>query len=91
MTLPANCVAMFPNPSCAVTSTGGVITAPAGVFAGCTVNASCVAVPAAALAVKVTGLPPIPDPEAVAVRVSVPTVVPRVQLPTVATPLPLVV
>ena len=89
--LPVNCVAVLPNWSRAVTCTGGVITAPAGVLLGGTVKAICVAVPAAPLAVKVTGLPVIPDPEAVAVRVLVPTVWLSVQLPTVAMPLPLVV
>src|SRR5207245_1620712 len=88
---PVNCVAVLPNASRAVTCTGGVITAPAGVLLGGTVNASCVAVPAVPSAVKVTGLPVTPDGEAVAVRVFVPTVWPSVQLPTVAIPLPLVV
>ena len=35
----------FPAPSSALTCTAGMITAPAMVFDGCTVNASCVAVP----------------------------------------------
>jgi hypothetical protein len=47
--------------------------------------------PAVPVAVKVTGLPVIPDPAAVAVSVFVPAVVLSVQLPTVAIPLPLVV
>src|SRR6267142_60846 len=89
--LPVNCVAVLPNASRAVTSTGGVITAPAGVLAGATVNASCVAAPGTPSAVKVTGVPVIPEPVAVAVRVFVPGVWFRVQLPTVAIPLALVV
>ena len=91
VTFPVNCVTVLPNASCAVTCTGGVITAPAGVLLGGAVNASCVAAPAVPLAVKVTGLPVTPDGEAVAVRVFVPTVWLSVQLPTVAMPLPLVV
>src|ERR1051325_9077634 len=76
---PVNCVAVLPNASRAVTCTGGAITTPAGVLLGGTVKAICVAVPAAPSAVKVTG-----NPEAVAVRVLVPTVWLSVQLPTVA-------
>src|SRR4029077_18775019 len=74
VTFPVNCVAVLPNASCAVTCTGGVITAPAGVLLGGTVAATCVAFPAVPLAVKVTGLPVTPDGEAVAVRVFVPTI-----------------
>src|SRR5947209_20461328 len=70
---PVNCVAVLPNWSRAVTCTGGEIAAPAGVLLGGTVNAICVAVPAVPAAVKVTGLPVIPVPEAAAVRVMVPT------------------
>src|SRR5947199_2758154 len=58
---------------------------------GAVVSASFVAAPAVPSAVKVTGLPLIPDPAAVAVSVFVPTVVLSVQLPTVAIPLPFVV
>src|SRR5437773_4102005 len=58
---------------------------------GAVVSASFVAAPAVPSAVKVTGLPVTPDPAAVAVSVFVPTVVLRVQLPTVAIPLPFVV
>src|SRR5207247_2961771 len=58
---------------------------------GAVVSASFVAAPAVPSAVKVTGLPVIPDPAAVAVSVFVPTVVLSVQLPTVAIPLPFVV
>src|SRR5205809_1523848 len=58
---------------------------------GAVVSASFVAAPAVPSAVKVTGLPAIPDPPAVAVSVFVPTVVLSVQLPTVAIPLPFVV
>src|SRR5204863_8972350 len=43
--LPVNCVAVLPDASRAVTCTAGVIGAPAAVFVGCTVNASCVAAP----------------------------------------------
>src|SRR5437667_3277417 len=58
---------------------------------GAVVSASFVAAPAVPSAVKVTGLPVTPDPAAVAVSVFVPAVVLRVQLPTVAIPLPFVV
>src|SRR5437867_2865971 len=58
---------------------------------GAVVSASFVAAPAVPSAVKVTGLPVIPDPAAVAVSVFVPNVVLSVQLPTVAIPLPFVV
>src|SRR2546430_13868467 len=43
---PVNPVAVLPLPSWAVTSTAGVIAAPAVEVLGCTVNTSCVAVPA---------------------------------------------
>src|ERR1043166_2781563 len=84
---PVNCVAVLPNASRAVTCTGGAITTPAGVLLGGTENAISLAVPAPPAAVKVTGNPVIPAPEAVAVRVLVPTVWLSVQLPTVAMPL----
>src|SRR2546426_2134057 len=58
---------------------------------GDVVKASRPAAPAVPSAVKVTGLPVIPDPAAVAVSVLVPAVVLRVQLPTVAIPLAVVV
>jgi hypothetical protein len=58
---------------------------------GCVVMTTFVAPPAVPVAVNVTGLPLIPDPAAVAVSVFVPAVVLRVQLPTVAIPLPFVV
>src|SRR5205809_3800062 len=58
---------------------------------GWVVSVSFVAAPAVPSAVKVTGLPLIPDPATVAVSVFVPTVVLSVQLPTVAIPLPFVV
>src|SRR5882672_10833886 len=45
LTLPVNCVAVLPNASRAVTSTGGVMIAPCGVVPGGTVNASTVAAP----------------------------------------------
>jgi len=61
------------------------------VLDGAVVKATRPAAPAVPSAVKVTGLPLIPDPAAVAVSVLVPTVVLRVQLPTVAIPLPFVV
>ena len=89
--VPVNAVAVLPWASRAATCTGGVITAPAGVLLGCTTNASVAAGPGVPSAVKVTGLPVIPDPVAVAVSVFVPAVEPRVQLPTVAIPLVLVV
>src|SRR5437667_12710263 len=43
---PVNPVAVLPLASWAVTSTAGVIAAPAVVVLGCTENTSCVAVPA---------------------------------------------
>src|SRR2546426_447499 len=58
---------------------------------GDVVKASRPAAPAVPSAVKVTGLPVIPDPAAVAVSVLVPAVVLRVQLPTGADPLTAVV
>src|SRR5881396_3491644 len=58
---------------------------------GDVVKATRPAAPAVPSAVKVTGLPVIPDPAAVAVSVLVPAVVLRVQLPTVAIPLAFVV
>src|SRR5437773_7854282 len=58
---------------------------------GAVVSASFVAAPAVPSAVNVTGLPVTPDPTAVAVSVFTPPVVLRVQLPTVAIPLPFVV
>src|SRR5207249_4457777 len=45
VTLPVKPGTVLPNASCAVTSTAGVIVAPAIVFVGCTVKASRVAVP----------------------------------------------
>src|SRR5438093_1136251 len=59
------------------------------VLDGAVVSASFVAAPAVPSAVNVTGLPV--SPLDVAVRVFVPAVVLRVQLPTVAIPLPFVV
>src|SRR2546429_3542103 len=46
---PVNPVAVFPCASCAVTCTAGVITAPATVVVGSTLNTSSVAVPAVML------------------------------------------
>src|SRR3989440_10354678 len=43
---PVNPVAVLPLPSWAVTSTAGVIAAPAVAVLGCTLNTSCVGVPA---------------------------------------------
>src|SRR5882762_9044847 len=43
VTLPTNPVAVFPNASCALTCTAGVIAAPASALLGCTVNTSCCA------------------------------------------------
>ena len=84
------CATGFPFASFTITD-GGVLTAVptvavwlVGLFA-----AIVAAAPAVPVAVKVTGLPEsVPD---VAVSVLLPAVVPSVQLPTVATPLPLVV
>src|SRR5436853_7520401 len=47
--LPVNPVAVLPSPSWAVTSTAGVIAAPAAVVVGWTENTSGVAVPAVIL------------------------------------------
>src|SRR5437667_5343870 len=58
---------------------------------GAVVSASFVAAPAVPSAVKVTGLPVIPDPAAGAMSVYVTTAVLSVRLPTVAIPLPFVV
>src|SRR5205823_3883912 len=80
----------FPFASFTITEGGELTTAPAvpgwlvGLFA-----AIVAAVPAVAVAVKITGLPA--SPLAVARAVSVRTVVPRVQEVAVATPLPSVV
>src|SRR5438874_11266066 len=46
---PVNPVAVLPPASWAVTSTAGVIAAPAVVVLGCTLNTSCVAEPAVML------------------------------------------
>src|SRR3989442_13025050 len=82
----------LPLPSCSW-STGcwANATPLCAALEGAVVKASRPAAPAVPSAVKVTGLPVIPDPAAVAVSVLVPAVVLRVQLPTVATPLALVV
>src|SRR5439155_12929912 len=58
---------------------------------GAVVKATRPAAPAVPSAVKVTGLPLIPDPAAVAVSVLVPAVGPRVHDVSAAIPLPLVV
>src|SRR5919108_3953754 len=47
--LPVKPVAVFPCASWVVTCTAGVIAAPAAVLVGCTLNTSCVAVPAVML------------------------------------------
>src|SRR5512135_938206 len=49
VTFPANEVTIFPDASCAVTCTAGVIAAPATVFTGGTVKATLVAVPTVTL------------------------------------------
>src|SRR2546428_4585661 len=54
---PVNPVAVLPLASWAVTSTAGVIAAPAVVVLGSTVNISCVAVPAAMLNAALIVLP----------------------------------
>src|SRR5437870_2454600 len=54
---PVNPVAVLPLPSWAVTSTAGVIAAPAVVVLGCTLNTSCVAVPAVILNAALVVLP----------------------------------
>src|SRR5437762_2481137 len=57
VTFPVNPVAVLPFPSWAVTSTAGVIAAPAVVVLGCTLNTSCVAVPAVILNAALVVLP----------------------------------
>src|SRR5690348_1382560 len=74
--------------SSAETTIAGVIAAPATALVGSWLNAKCVAAPGVPVAVMVTGLPE--SPAAVAVRVFVPAVLPRVQLVTAATPAALV-
>src|SRR2546430_3889359 len=54
---PVNPVAVLPLPSWAVTSTAGVIAAPAVVVLGCTLNTNCVAEPAVMLNAALVGLP----------------------------------
>src|SRR2546428_11285156 len=54
---PVNPVAVLPPASWAVTSTAGVIAAPAVVVLGCTVNTSGVAVPAVMLNAALVVLP----------------------------------
>src|SRR5438094_10517829 len=49
VTVPVNPVAVFPCASCAVTCTAGVIAVPAAVLLGCTLNTSCLPVPAVTL------------------------------------------
>src|SRR5437870_3466775 len=54
---PVNPVAVLPPPSWAVTSTAGVIAAPAVVVLGCTLNTNCVAEPAVMLNAALVVLP----------------------------------
>src|SRR5438552_1580892 len=54
---PVNPVAVLPLPSWAVTSTAGVIAVPAVVVLGCTLNTTCVAVPAVILNAVLVVLP----------------------------------
>src|SRR5438034_1353293 len=54
---PVNPVAVLPLASWAVTSTAGVIAAPAAVVLGCTLNTNCVAVPAVMLNAELVVLP----------------------------------
>src|SRR5437773_500714 len=70
---PVNPVAVLPLPSWAVTSTAGVIAVPAVVVLGCTLNTSCVAVPAVILNAALVA---VPGPGAVAVSAG--PAVPRV-------------
>src|SRR5437762_2871141 len=63
---PVNPVAVFPLASWAVTSTAGVMLAPATVLVGCTVNTSVAAVPAVILNAV---LVPVTGPGALAVSV----------------------
>ena len=57
VTFPVNPVAVLPLASWAVTSTAGVIAAPAVVVLGCTENTSCVAEPAVMLNAALVVLP----------------------------------
>src|SRR5205814_1782929 len=57
VTFPVNPFAVFPCASCAVTCTAGVITAPAAVVLGSTVNTSWVAVPAVMLNAALVAVP----------------------------------
>ncbi len=82
----------FPNPSFTVTVMVEALAPELAVIVfGAAATSDCPALgaPAVPVAVKVTGLPV--SPVAVAVRVFVPAVVPRVQDVTAATPLALVV
>src|SRR2546422_45125 len=63
---PVNPVAVLPLASWAVTSTAGVIAVPAVAVLGCTLNTSCVAVPAVILNAV---LVPVTGPGALAVSV----------------------
>jgi len=66
VTLPVNPVAVLPFASRAVTSTAGVMLAPATVLVGCTVNTSVPALPAVMLKAV---LVPVAGPVALAVSV----------------------
>src|SRR5205807_2494717 len=86
----ATCATGFPFASFAITDGGAPTAAPAIGSAPCRVCAAiAAAAPAVPVAVNVTGLP-ASDPDA-AVSVFGPAVAHNVQLPTVATPLALVV
>src|SRR6266480_7006056 len=54
---PVNPVAVLPLPSWAVTSTAGVIAAPAVVVLGCTLNTTCAAEPGGMLSTALVVLP----------------------------------
>src|SRR2546421_7768747 len=85
-TLPA--LTAFPFASCNCSTGCGASAAPLrAVLGGGVVSTSRVAVPAVPVAVKIAGLPLIPEPVAVAVSVLLPAVGASVQLPTVAIPL----
>src|SRR2546429_268297 len=76
---PVNPVAVLPPASWAVTSTAGVIAAPAVVVLGCTLNTSCVAEPAVMLNAALVVLPlfftvrATPDPSSLTLRAALPT------------------
>src|SRR5512135_3446095 len=87
VTFPAKPVAVLPKPSLAITTTAGVIDAPAAAAVGCTENARLAAVPATAVAEIAVVTPGATF--TVALTDCAPEVVPSVQV-VVASPFALV-